>query len=646
MHLVTLDFESFWSKDHSLTKLSPIEYVMHPETEIISVSVKVNDEPTQVVFGEDECHRLLVEARIEQALAVAHNMRGYDGLVLAWRLKLRPKMWGCTLDMARPHFGRTPVGLSLGKLDAHFGGQGKEGHDILNKTKGRHLRDFTPAEIEEMRFYNGKDTDKCRRLFSHLRPLTSSREMWTIDSNIRMMVDDELVLDQPLLQAALLRERAKKRRTLLKLAGMLGFEQDDDDAVTAELVKTELMSAPKFSKLLETLDVPVPMKRSPTDEEKWIPALAKTDEEFTALLEHENDVVAIAAAARLEMKSTLLETRIESFLNAASWRGGRLPIPAKYWGAHTGRDSGELYNALNMPRIVWRKDGTMVPKLTNALRLSLRAPADKVIGVADLSGIELRTNHTLWKVERTMRLWRENPQADIYKDTASRYYGKDENQIEPPERQFGKVLELACGFGVGGAKFKDFARSYDIHLTLEKATEGVWGWRNITPEIADNRVGGWARCQEALSYIEAGQEFTIDPWGLTHTCREGIVLPDGNLIRYPDLRKEVNKKTGRVEWKYGAGRHTRYIYGGKMDENIVQALARIVLMDNVREFWKRTGLHTKLRVYDEAVYLFARHAAKELLEELLAIMRTPPKWWPALVTWSEGDMSESYGLAK
>lgn len=646
MHLVTLDFESFWSKEHSLSKLSPIEYVMHPETEIISCSVKVNNMTTDVVFGEDEIQRLLTDARIEDALVIAHNMRGFDGLVLAWRLKRKPKMWGCTLDMARPMFGRTPVGLSLDRLDKEFGGPGKEGHDILAQTKGRHLRDFTPAEVEYMRRYNGKDTDKCHRLFYKLLPYTSRNELWTIDSNIRMMVEDELRLDMPLLQAALQRERLKKHKTLMKLAGMLGFEQDEDDDKTAELVKSELMSAVKFSALLTKLDVPVPVKRSPTDNEKWIPALAKTDEEFTALREHDNPLVAMAATARLEMKSTLLETRIEAFLSAGHWRNGHLPIPAKYWGAHTGRDSGDLYNALNMPRIGWNKDGTIKPKLTNSLRLSLRAPEGFVVGVADLSGIELRTNHTLWKVARTMRLWAADPKADVYKDTASRYYGVAENLIEGSQRQFGKVLELACGFGVGPAKFVDFARGYELKLTLEQAQEGVWGWRNITPEIADNRVGGWARCQQALSYIEAGQEWAVDPWGLTHTCKEGIRLPDGNLIRYPDLRKEVNKKDGRVEWKYGKGRHTRYIYGGKVDENIVQALARIVLMDNVREFWRRTGLHTKLRVYDEAVYLFARHTAPELLEELLKIMRTPPKWWPALITWSEGDMAESYGLAK
>jgi DNA polymerase len=208
------------------------------------------------------------------------------------------------------------------------------------------------------------------------------------------------------------------------------------------------------------------------------------------------------------------------------------------------------------------------------------------------------------------------------------------------------VQQLACGFGVGADKFRDFARGYKLILSKAEAKDGVDGWRKLHPEIADRNTGGWARCQRALTYIEAGQEYQIDPWGLTHTCSEGIVLPDGRLIRYDSLRRQVNEKTGYEEWKYGRGRHTTYIYGGKMDENIVQALARIVLMDNVIEFWKRTGLRTQLRVYDEAVYVVDERHAEALLKELLSIMRTPPKWWPELVTWSEGDMALSYGVAK
>jgi DNA polymerase len=653
MHILTLDFETYWSKTHSLSKLSPIEYVMHPDTEMISCSIKLDDYPTDVVFGEAAIRRFFAKVSPDDKLALAHNMSGFDALLLAWRLNWRPKLWGCTLAMARPMHERT-TGVSLAKLVEHYG-LGKKDNTVLLNTQGKHLADFTPEEIHRMRIYNKADTEQCYALFKKLRPLTSNREMWAIDSNIRMMVDDEFELDKPLLQTALAREQAKKRKTLLALAEQLEVKQPvaageegefftEDDL--AQAVKDELMSGPKFAALLTRLGVDVPTKPSPTDADKQIPALSKDDPEFQELLEDDNDLVAAAARARLEMKSTLLETRIQAFLAAGGRRQGRLPIPAKYYGAHTGRDSGELYNALNLPRIDRDKDDRIIPKLTNALRLSLRAPKGKVVMAADLSGIEMRVNHTLWKVKYSTELWAKDATADIYKPTAARYYDIPEDQVDKPRRQFGKVLQLACGFQVGPPKFKRFARKFNLILSDEEARNGVYGWREITPEIADRDHGGWAKCQQALEYILAGQEQAIDPWGLTHTEAGGIRLPDGRLIRYPDLRRQVNEKTGYIEWKYGQGRHTRFIYGGSMDENIVQALARIVLMDNVMEFWKRTGLRTKLRVYDEAVYIVDEAAASDLLKELLAIMRTPPKWWPQLVVWSEGDCAPAYGLAK
>lgn len=94
------------------------------------------------------------------------------------------------------------------------------------------------------------------------------------------------------------------------------------------------------------------MKMSPTNPDKQVPALAKTDEAFLKLQEHSNPIVAAAARARLEVKSTLLETRLEAFIRAADACGGMLPVPLKYAGADTtGRWSGEQYNMQNLPRI-------------------------------------------------------------------------------------------------------------------------------------------------------------------------------------------------------------------------------------------------------------------------------------------------------
>lgn len=646
MRLSWIDFETYWSTTHSLSKMLPAEYVMHPETELISCSITFENYPVDVIFGEPEITRVLKKHDFSDTMLIAHNMSLFDCMILAWRLGIHPKAWGCTLAMARPKHGNT-TGLSLAKLVAEYE-LGVKNNSALMNTRGKHLKDFTPAEIEAMRVYNRDDTSQCRALFHKLRPLVDARELWIIDSTIRMLTEPKFKLHQPMLRKALQMEKAKKRKSLFALGELLGYETTSDEVMMEDAVRGALMSAPKFSALLESLDVEVPMKPSPKDPDKLIPALAKTDPEFVELMEHENPIVAAAAQARLEAKSTLLETRIETFLIAADSCGGYLPIPANYYGAHTGRDSGAWYNALNLPRITWNNDGTVVPKLTNALRMSLLAPEGQVVLVADLSGIELRLNHTLWRVPYSMAMWKASPTADLYRATAAKYYALTADDITKLQRQFGKVLQLACGFGIGPPKFKKAARTMGgLHITDEEAYNGVHGWRNLHPEIADRESGGWAMCDRALQYIAAGKEWQIDPWGLAVTCAEGIRLTcDDRLIRYPDLRAGVNEKTGFTEWKYGQGRNTKYIYGGKVDENIIQALGRTVLMDNVIEFFKRTGLRPALRVYDEPAYVVPEKEAPALLAELLAIMRTPPKWWPELVVWSEGEFAKSYGLAK
>jgi DNA polymerase len=378
-----------------------------------------------------------------------------------------------------------------------------------------------------------------------------------------------------------------------------------------------------------------------------VPALAKTDEGFLALQEHDNPLVAAAAMARLEAKSTLLETRIQAFLTAGSYCGGKLPVPIRYYGAHTGRDSGEQYNPQNLPRINRDKDGKPVPKLTNALRMSLCAPDGYKVIVADLSGIELRVNHFLWRVASSMKLFRDSPdKADLYKDFASKMYQVLVEEVSKQQRQVGKVAHLGLGFGAAAKTFKAVAKTMGgVVLSEQEAMGVVQSWRSTYQEIVD----GWQLCQDALLDITSGRENAIDSWGLLTTCAEGIRLPSGRMIRYPMLRTQKvqdGPRQGRDEWVYGEGRNLRRIYGGRICENVVQALAADALMDNSIKMFKQTGYRPTLRVHDELVYVVPEDNAEELLGDLQAIMRTPPVWWPELIVWSEGDVAANYGAAK
>lgn len=652
MRLITLDLETYWAQDYSLSKMTPLEYVMDDQFEIISCSIKFDHHPTDVLFG-DEVQRAFAKIDWSDKLVVGHNMSAFDAYVLAYRLGIRPKMWGCTLAMARPIHSKT-TGRSLAKLVTHYadelramGISSVKDNTVLMQTRGRHLVDFTPREIEQMRRYNGDDTDQCYGLFKILRRHFNAAELWQIDALVRMRTEPKFALNRPLLETAASIERDRKYAAQLDLAKMLGINREDP-AAAVEAVRAELASAPKFAALLESRGVEVPMKPGKPNEdgsEKLIPALAKTDEPFLELQEHEDPIVATAALVRLDVKSTLLETRIQKFLKAGELAGGLLPIPIRYCGADTtGRDSGEEYNPQNLPRINPDK-----PKPSDALRNSLEAPPGHVVIVADQSGIELRVNHFLWKVPSSMEMYRESPdKADLYRAFAAKYYAKAPADVSKPERQFGKVCQLGLGFGSGAATFRRVARNTGgIKLDPALAESAVAGWRAEYPEITE----GWKSCAKGVLAVADEREMQIDPWGLVHTCREGFVLPSGRLIRYPNLRQEEDGEwpDGRVKtsWFYGVGKaNTARITGPKACENIVQALARDSIFDCAIEFYRQTGLRPALRVHDELVYVVPEHLAVELLATLQAILRTPPRWWPELVVWSEGDAAKSYGAAK
>ena len=433
---VFLDFESYWDKDHTLSKMSPIEYVMSPKTEIISVAIKVGDYPTDVIFGEDKIRHVLNKLDWSNKMAIGHNMSGFDSMILKWRFGIQPAMWGCTAAMARPKYAKT-TGVSLKALAKEFGIGAKLDLEATN-TKGKYLKDFTPEELDAMSEYNKVDIELCAALFKRLVKGFPKNEMVLIHLTTQMLVNPKFVLDKGLLEVALSTERSEKHKALLELAKLLRSDSIDidwsDEAAVAEFVRSEMASAPRFAKLLESCGVEVPMKPSPTDPTKQVPALAKTDEGFLKLQDHPNPLVASAARTRLSVKSTILETRLEAFLRAGAACGGKLPVPLKYCGADTtGRWSGEQYNCQNLPRIGSK------PKTSDALRNSLKAPKGHKVVVADLSGIELRVNHFLWKVQSSMDLYAEDAEADLYRAFAAVRYGITPAEVSKDQRQLAKL---------------------------------------------------------------------------------------------------------------------------------------------------------------------------------------------------------------
>lgn len=633
---IFVDWETYYDREYSLSKLTAIEYVTDPRFEEISCAIMPENGVPSVYWGHKHIHEALMGIDWSDKILVGHNMSEFDALIAAWKHGINPRMWGCTLAMARPIHDKGPGG-SLKALAEHYGLPPKG----ELRTLGKHLSDLTRQERLELAQYNKQDAMLVDRLWERLRPETSDEELWLIDRTIRMLVEPQFVADIPLLEKGLAAERKRKRRALFTLAEHLNQSPDDLQIV--------LRSATKFCALLKTLGVEPPMKNSPKGNS--IPAVAKTDPEMQLLLESPDDLVRMAAELRLDVKSTLLETRLARMISFAKACQGMMPIPLRYWGAGTGRWSGTMaLNAQNLPRIPRDKDGTIVPKLTNVLRTALCAPEGHQVVVVDLSGIELRVNHFLWMEKESMELFIEDPEkADLYKAFASSLYKRPVESVTKEERQIGKIAQLGLGYGAGWGTFQKVAKSMGgVNVTDTLASIIVNTWRAKYPRI----VKGWAVCDEAITWMATGAEKPIDPWGLCYTGKECIYLPKGKLV-YPDIRQEDTKpRTIAIinnTWLYGTGSRKAYLYGAKLVENIVQALSRLIMSDTIVAFAK-TPLGRKYplahMVHDELVYIVKNEDAEAVLEQLKQHMIHEPKWWPVLATWAEGDIAPRYGLAK
>jgi hypothetical protein len=278
VNIYGIDFETYWDADYSLSKMNPIAYVMDARFEVISVSIKINGDPPAVYFG-DEVEPALRAIDWSRAAALGHNLSGFEALILAFKYGIRPRLWLCTLAMARPIYAKT-VGLSLAALAEHLD-VGFKDSAALHATKGKRLKDFTPGEITAMRIYNGGDCDLCWGVFLHLRPQYSVEELWHIDCNIRMLVEPVFELDAPLLEAALSVERSNKHKALLELAKLTHVVHGEGwgcEQLMVDKTRQQMNSSAKFAEVLKARGVDVPLKRSKTDPRKKIPAIAKTDE--------------------------------------------------------------------------------------------------------------------------------------------------------------------------------------------------------------------------------------------------------------------------------------------------------------------------------------------------------------------------------
>jgi DNA polymerase I-like protein with 3'-5' exonuclease and polymerase domains len=610
MDLYTIDVETYYSREYSLSKITTEEYVRDPRFELIGLGIKKNDKKAKWLSGDIlSVYAALQTVDWSNAAILCHNTM-FDGAVLAWRLGVRPKVWFDTLSMSRAVFG-PDASHSLAALAKRFSLPDK-GDEVV-RAMGKRLDDFSPEELAAYAEYCKHDTNLCYQIFHLLHDQLPGgfpkRELQLIDMTLRMFTEPRFQLNKPKLEAHLI-DTVNAKEQLLKDANIVD--------------KKDLMSNVKFAQLLEQLNVDPPRKVSATTGKEAY-AFAKTDEGFKALEEHENPVVQALVAARLGNKTTLEETRTQRFIDIST--RGLLPIPLRYYAAHTGRWGGsDKINLQNLP-----SRGPNAKKIKGAIE----APPGHVIVESDSSQIEARVLAWLAEQQDVVQAFRDR--EDVYKKMAAVIYGVKEEDVTGAQRQVGKGVVLGCGYGMGADKFQATMKTQGVELAANECRRIVGVYREANHRISQL----WKDAGNMLVYMSRDTAYQFGRYGVLTVDpeRRGVRLPSGLYLNYPGLTPH---KTDRGwEFTYNTRKGPNRIYGGKVVENVTQALARIVVGEQMLRIRRR--YEVALTVHDSALIVVPEEEAAAAQGYVEECMRWTPSWAKGLPVDCEAGTGQNYG---
>jgi DNA polymerase len=621
MQTIVLDFETYYDNDYSLRKMTPVEYIQDPRFEIIGCAVKAGTDPA-IWMTEPELRDYLAKLPAKVAI-ISHNAL-FDMCIVSWKLGYVPHLMIDTLGMARAWLGHKLKSLALNSVAMELG-LGVKG-DTVHKVVGMGIAAIKASGFyEEYAAYSCNDAELCYQIYDTImRQGFPPKELGVLDTVLRCAVQPKFMLDSYKLAEHLNDIRAMKQ-TLL---GRCGLSSRDD-----------LMSNEKFAEALRTLGVDPPMKTSLTTGKETY-AFSKTDPDFLELEDHPDPAVSALVAARLGVKSTIEETRTEKLMKIANltWQGNTaalMPMPLRYSGAHTHRLSGDW--KLNMQNLPSRGN--------NKIRSALIAPPGHQVVTCDSSQIEARMVGWICEQENLVEAFAKG--QDVYSLFASEVFGRTVTKGDKAERFVGKTAILGLGYGLGWAKFQKAIKlqskaqtGQEIILTDDEAQKVVTIYRQTYEAIP--RMWRYLNNQIPFMASENMLSAGLHPITFQHGR---IVLPSGLSLHYHNLKQNDG------QWWFTYGGKPKYLYGGKMLENIVQALARIVVMDAAMRIRKRLSSITddvwlNLQVHDELVYIVPDDLVPVAKEIVLEEMRRCPVWADGLPLDGEVGVGPSYGDAK
>jgi DNA polymerase family A len=595
---VVADLESFYDPknlrgDHkpdgspdpySIRAMNTESYCRDKRFEMHGIAIKWDATTLPQWYDAREFRYIAKETDWSDVFLISHHSQ-FDHLVLSHHYDVHPAMSGCTLSMARLLLGNH-IGVSLDSVRAQFGFPPKI--TPYGLFEGKHWNELTLAVQQQVAAGAIDEVDSIWKLFGILARDFPPEEFDVVDSTIKMFTQPELIGDSAVFAKVWQEEAARKQAMLDKL----------------NLTAKDLGSDEVFASLLRARGVEPDTKTTEKGNTKF--AFAKTDPFMEECLSDEDPEVRALAEARLGTKSSLLQTRAATL----GWMASRGPLCVylHYAGAHTSRWSGG--------------DDTNFQNWTNGsdINSAVVAPDGYLIGEPDCSQIECRLLNFCAGQWDKIEEFRND--KDPYIAVASKFYGFPVNKDDHPlERQLGKIVELQAGYGSGGNKIRSTVRVKSfgkIILTPAQGVEARDAYRSTHPAIS-GRGGYWDQgeiCIKRLANFESYE------WGpLRIRCdavsrKRRIVLPNGIQLVFDTLEFFSDPDDGDRYWRLKTRKGWVKLYGAKLVENVIQALARVVVSQAMIRL-KKLGYRCKNTKHDSLWLLIPKD---DRLEEHEAVI--------------------------
>lgn len=269
------------------------------------------------------------------------------------------------------------------------------------------------------------------------------------------------------------------------------------------------------------------------------------------------------------------------------------------------------------------------------LKSCIRAPEGYTLVESDSAQIEARV--LAWLAEQNDLVQAFERGEDVYKKMAGAIYGKKEEDVSSSERFIGKTTILGAGYGMGAVRFREQLKTFGVDVDADECKRIIRIYRETNGAISDL----WRTAQNALMGMYQGENYQLGRPGVLKTVasESAIRLPSGLLMRYEDLQAHEEEKGLQFTYKTRQGRVK--IYGGKVVENVCQAIARCVMAEQMLRISKRYPI--TLTVHDSVVCCVKDSEVDEAATYISECMAYVPEWAKGLPVRGDVEVGKDYG---